>query len=105
VITDLGVFDFDEEGCMRVRSLHPTVTRTAVEEATGFQLVWPEEVPITEPAGKEELRLLREEIDPLGIRDLEMTPARERSPRIREIFAQENSIVAQAPSVGITAMG
>jgi glutaconate CoA-transferase subunit B len=32
--------------------------------ATGFELLLPEKVEITEPPSTEELRLLREEIDP-----------------------------------------
>jgi len=39
----------------------------SVEEvvaATGFELVLPESVEVTEPPSAEELRLLREEIDP-----------------------------------------
>ncbi|MEU9005368.1 CoA-transferase [Streptomyces sp. NPDC048551] len=75
VVSDLGVFDFDgPDRTMRLASLHPGVTLDRVREATGFELALPEggEVPYTrEPTG-EELRLIREVIDPKGLRDREV---------------------------------
>jgi len=38
-----------------------------VVENTGFPLHIPEQVPVTPPPTTEELRLLREEIDPEGV--------------------------------------
>jgi len=65
VITDLAVIGFDTDTKrMRVESLHPGVTRRRVEEATGFELLWPPDVPETEPPTSEELTVLREEVDP-----------------------------------------
>jgi len=73
VITDLGVFDFETpDRVMRLRSLHPGVTVEQVREATGFPLAVPEEVPYTRDPTAEELRLIREEIDPRGLRDREV---------------------------------
>ncbi len=65
VISNLGVFDFEtDEHAMRIRSLHPGVTVAAVTEATGFELVVPDDVPTTRDATADELRLLREVLDP-----------------------------------------
>jgi len=65
VITDLAVIGFDEETKrMKIESLHPGVTRPVVEEATGFALLWPEEVPETSPPTEKELTVLRGEVDP-----------------------------------------
>lgn len=65
VITDLGTYGFDEEtGEMRIISLHPTVTYDEVVASTGWPI--PREVDhgtTPEPAA-EELRILREELDP-----------------------------------------
>ncbi|MFG3188852.1 CoA-transferase subunit beta [Streptomyces omiyaensis] len=73
VVTDLGVFDFETpDRGMRLRSLHPGVTVEQVREATGFALAVPEEVPYTRDPTAEELRLIREEIDPRGLRDREV---------------------------------
>ncbi|MBC3192164.1 CoA-transferase [Pseudonocardia sp. C8] len=73
LVTDLGVFDFDRTGAgMRVRSLHAGVTFDDVAAATGFELLPPDgEIPATPPPTAEELRLIREVIDPLGVRRLD----------------------------------
>lgn len=65
VISDLGVMSFDEETKrMQVQSVHPGVSMTQVQENTGFEILAAPGVQQTEPPGKEELRILREEIDP-----------------------------------------
>ncbi|MDI3387528.1 CoA-transferase [Streptomyces sp. B-S-A8] len=77
VITDLGVFDFETpDRSMRLRSLHPGVTVDQVREATGFALVVPEDdVPYTRAPEPEELRLIRQVIDPKGLREREVPAA------------------------------
>ncbi len=73
VVSDLGVFDFAGPGhSMRLASLHPGVTVEQVRAATGFELALPEEVPYTREPTEEELRLIREVIDPQGLRDREV---------------------------------
>jgi acyl CoA:acetate/3-ketoacid CoA transferase beta subunit len=73
LVTNLGVFDWGgPEGSMRILSLHPGVGREEVLEATGFELAADAEVPETRAPTDEELRLIREEIDPNGARDREV---------------------------------
>lgn len=73
VITNLGVFDFETpDRTMRLRSLHPGVTVEQVTEATGFALTIPDEVPFTREPTEAELRLIREVIDPKGLREREV---------------------------------
>jgi glutaconate CoA-transferase subunit B len=68
VITDKAVFDFDEESRrMRVRSVHPDTTLDDVLANMGFAPVVPQVVRKTETPTAEEVRLIREEIDPLGL--------------------------------------
>lgn len=68
VITQLGVMGFDEASKrMKLLSMHPGTTLEDIMENTGFELIIPEEVPVTEPPREMELRLLREVIDPAGI--------------------------------------
>jgi len=68
VITDLAVMGFDEETLrMKVLSLHPGVSRKMVEEHTGFELLWSENLTETPPPTPDELEILREEIDPEGL--------------------------------------
>jgi hypothetical protein len=53
---------------MRLRSVHPGVTVEQVQEATGFELLLPDgDVPETTPPTAEQVRLLRDEIDPDGL--------------------------------------
>jgi hypothetical protein len=57
---------------MRLRSVHPGVTVDDVVAATGFELVIPEEVPESRVPTPDELRLVREVIDPTGTREREV---------------------------------
>lgn len=73
VVTNLGVFDFETpDRTMRLRSLHPGVTVEQVTAATGFALTVPDEVPLTREPTEEELRLIREVVDPKGLREREV---------------------------------
>lgn len=66
IITDLAVMGFDEKtSAMMIESLNPDVTVEQVQEATGFELIVPQEIGSTEPPTDEELCKLREEVDPL----------------------------------------
>jgi hypothetical protein len=57
---------------MRLVSRHPGVTLEQVQAATGFSLLIPVEDAITRLPTDEELRLIREEIDPLGLGEREV---------------------------------
>uniref|UniRef100_A0AAU3H343 CoA-transferase n=1 Tax=Streptomyces sp. NBC_01401 TaxID=2903854 RepID=A0AAU3H343_9ACTN len=73
VVSNLGVFDFETPGrTMRLRSVHPGVSIEQVTEATGFTLAIPDEVPYTREPTESELRLIREVIDPKGLREREV---------------------------------
>ncbi|MDQ0747761.1 acyl CoA:acetate/3-ketoacid CoA transferase beta subunit [Streptomyces africanus] len=73
VVSDLGVFDFaTPDRSMRLASLHPGVTVEQVSQATGFELAVPDEVPPTREPTAEELRLIREVVDPAGTRTREV---------------------------------
>ncbi|MEU8590347.1 CoA-transferase [Streptomyces sp. NPDC048664] len=80
VVSDLGVFDFaTADHSMRLASLHPGVTVEEVREATGFELTVPREVPHTREPTVEEMRLIREVLDPQGTREREVPdPVRAR---------------------------
>jgi acyl CoA:acetate/3-ketoacid CoA transferase beta subunit len=73
VITNLGVFDFaTPDGRMRLASVHPGVSVDEVVQAAGFALVIDGDVPVTRTPGEEELRLIREVLDPKSLRDKEV---------------------------------
>lgn len=68
IITDLGVMGFDEATkAMMIDALHPGVDVGTVQEATGFELIVPDTIGRTEPPTAEELRILRDEVDPLRL--------------------------------------
>ncbi|MCA1726312.1 MAG: CoA-transferase, partial [Actinobacteria bacterium] len=69
VVTNLAVLDFEaRSGAMRLVSVHPGVTAEDVQAATGFELLRPSDVPETRTPSGEELRLIREVLDPRGAR-------------------------------------
>ncbi|GAA1548737.1 CoA-transferase [Actinomadura kijaniata] len=73
VVTNLAVLDFaTPDRRMRLRSLHPGVTLDEVVAATGFDLAIPGEVPLTRTPTGEELRIMREVLDPRGLREREV---------------------------------
>ncbi|MGW7490621.1 CoA-transferase subunit beta [Streptomyces sp. NPDC054786] len=76
VVSDLGVFDFETaDRAMRLASVHPGVTVEEIQEATGFPLALPGEVPCTREPTATELRLIRRVIDPEGRRNGEVPTA------------------------------
>ena len=73
VVSNLGVFDFETpDKVMRIRSVHPGVTAGEIQEATGFDLVVPPDVPWTRLPTPEELELIRTVLDPGSLRDREI---------------------------------
>ena len=65
VITDMAVLGFDPNTHEALLlSLHPGIRLEQVLENTGFALHVPDKIPATPLPSPEELRLLREEIDP-----------------------------------------
>jgi glutaconate CoA-transferase subunit B len=65
VVTDLAVMGYDDETKrMKLLALQPGVTVDKVVAETGFELIIPDEVKENPPPRKEELHLLRTEIDP-----------------------------------------
>ena len=73
VVTNLAVLDFGgPDGTMRLRSLHPGGTIEQSHAATGCAVHVEGEVPATREPSAEELRLIREVIDPRSLRDREI---------------------------------
>lgn len=73
VVSNLGVFDFEgPDHTMRARSLHPGVTADEVAENTSFEIAGLAEAPESRLPTAEELRLIREVLDPKSVRDREV---------------------------------
>jgi acyl CoA:acetate/3-ketoacid CoA transferase beta subunit len=65
VLTDKAVFGFDDNTRrMKLLSIHPGVTDEELIAETGFSLEIPPHCPRTPPPSEEEVRLIREELDP-----------------------------------------
>lgn len=90
LVSDLGQFDW-VNGRMRLVTLHPGITIEQVTKKTGFNLRMADNLSETEPPNDDELYLLREVIDPLGVRKLETLSGNARKTLLREILEKEGA--------------
>jgi glutaconate CoA-transferase subunit B len=67
VVTHLGIMEPDESGELVLTALHPGATVEEAKANTGWDLRAVANLRVTEPPTAEELRILREELDPQGI--------------------------------------
>ena len=88
LVSDLGQFDF-EGGELTLTHLHPGVSIEEVRARTGFELRVSAQLGKSEPPSDRELGLLRDEIDPLGLRRLEGLGGTKRREALREILRAE----------------
>lgn len=73
IVTNLGVFDVGgPDDTVRLLSLHPGVSLAEVQEATGFEVHVDGEPATTREPGPGELMLIREILDPTGLRHEEV---------------------------------
>lgn len=73
VVSNLGVFDFNgPDHQMRAVSLHPGVEADQVADNTSFEVHGLAEAEVSRVPSDEELRLIREVIDPKSLRDREI---------------------------------
>jgi len=77
---------------MRLTTIHPGVRLAEIQARTGFELDIVPDVGETPLPSNEELRLLREEIDPLGIRRLELLGGSPRRELLRQIILAEAAL-------------
>lgn len=69
IVTNLAVFDVrGADDTVRLLSVHPGVSVEEVRSATGFDLDVPSEVPTTREPSMEEQIIIREVLDPKGLR-------------------------------------
>jgi len=90
VITNLAYLNFEERTKrMRVVSIHPGIKLETVKDSTGFDLVISKDLKETRPPTKKEIDLLREKVDPLNIRKLEVLSGKEREELLDDIIQKE----------------
>lgn len=88
LVSDLGEFDW-YDGKMRLIRHHPDVSVERIIAKTGFDLQIASDIHSILMPSIEEIRLLREVIDPLNIRKLETLGGAERKTLLRQIIEQE----------------
>ena len=94
LITDLCVFVLDPETReLIVTELMPGITRDRVREATGFPVRFAADCVEMALPSPETLRILRDEVDPLGVRRLEFVSSRDRAALLAEIIADDRATV------------
>jgi glutaconate CoA-transferase subunit A len=94
LITELGIFELNHtDRLFHLMSIHPGISVDQVRENTGGELVVPDSLVVTEPPTPEQLRQMREEIDPFGIRRLEFVASRDRLSLIENILDAESGLV------------
>jgi glutaconate CoA-transferase subunit B len=73
LVTELGVFDYDEQGQARLRQVFPDVGVEQVKAATGFELQVAADLRVVPMPSAAEIAALRA-VDPLGVRRSEFAP-------------------------------
>ena len=91
LVTDLGQFDWFN-GRMRLTHIHPGVKVEQIQKKTGFELDIDPLLSETEPPSPVEIELLREKIDPLNVRKLEMLGGSARKELLSQILLAENAL-------------
>lgn len=95
LVSDLGQFDFDK-GSMRLTHLHPGVELARVEAKTGFAFEIASDLKETTIPSEEQLDLLYNTIDPLGIRKLEFLSGANRRKALTTMLEQERKHSSKA---------
>jgi glutaconate CoA-transferase subunit B len=67
IVTDLGILEPDETGELVLTALHPGATVEQARQNTGWELKAAADLRITDPPTPQELKILRQELDPGGI--------------------------------------
>ena len=100
VITNLAYLEFDDDTkSMKLGSIHPGVDLETLKESTGFDLIIPKDLKITEPPTVSEILLLREKVDPLNIRKLEVLSGKEREDLLNKVIETEIGMENRYPKL------
>jgi len=97
LVTNLGCYEYDMASDELVlASVHPGVSVEEVRAATGFELRVSDHLVVTPLPSPATLRVLRDEVDPLGLRRLEFVSAQERTTLLAECIEAEEDLIARA---------
>lgn len=102
LVTPLAILvKYNDEAHFRLHSLHPGASSEEVVDNCGFRIEVPTELATTTPPNGEELRLLRERIDPFGTIRFDFMPAAERRGYVERIVAAEWKRAREAIAAGV----
>lgn len=94
LISNLGTFELDfASQRFRLVSIHPGITLEEIRRQTGGEFLVADPLPSTPTPTEEQLRLIRREIDPFGIRRLEFVPSKARLATIESVLDAEESLL------------
>ncbi len=100
VITNLAYLTFDDKTKrMKVGTIHPGIKIDEIRKSTGFELLVPEGISETLPPTEEEINILRNKVDPLGIRKLEVLTGKEREELLNIIIEKELAMENRFPKL------
>ncbi len=89
IITDLAVLGFGVDGAMEVKSLMPGATREQLKDRTSFDLRFPDTLEDFVGLTPHQLKVLRQDIDPHSLRDLELYSGEQRLAHIEALARNE----------------
>ena len=100
VITNLAYLSFDKGSKrMKIGTIHPGISLEEIRTSTGFELLFPEGIRETIPPTEEEINILRNKVDPLGIRKLEVLTGKEREELLNQIIEKELAMEKRIPKL------
>ena len=96
LISNLGTFELDfASQRFRLVSIHPGITLEEVRRQTGGEFLVADPLPSTPNPTQQQLQLIRREIDPFGIRQLEFVPSKARLATIDRILGAEEALLKE----------
>jgi glutaconate CoA-transferase, subunit A len=96
LISNLGIFELDfASQRFRLVSIHRGITLEEICQRTGGEFLVADPLPTTPHPTAEQLRLIRQEIDPFGIRRLEFVPSKSRLEVIESILSAEEKLLEE----------
>jgi glutaconate CoA-transferase subunit A len=94
LLSNLGIFELDQvAGRFRLVSIHPGVTVEHIREQTGGELLVQDPLPVTPMPTADYLALIRQEIDPFGLRRLEFASGPTRKEILTSILDAEEATI------------
>jgi glutaconate CoA-transferase subunit B len=89
IVTNLAVMRFASDGVLEVETLMPGATREEVQDQTAFELRFRPRLLPFRPLDDLQLAVLRNDIDPQSLRDLELYVGEDRLTRIEALAQAE----------------